>query len=156
MRNAPGQGGAHHSDEASKEQRSTVPPFPSYTPIRPPDYVIHDDRLCLVKHSKRGSTAVPLANFAAWITGDRWVEPEGQVYKRGQLVAARPGYRVYTVNGVLDTGDVLPTVRVKARDFASLAWIPERWGSRVIIYPGPAKAHVAAGIQALYGVEVGT
>ncbi len=116
-------------------QRERERPKPKYNDWRDTysklaDYALRSGELYRVKMRYNQTTKdyepeyIPLANFTAHIAKEL-VRDDGQEAKT-----------VFEVEGFLAEGRELLAVNVDAGKFASMSWVPELWGSDVIVSPG--------------------
>lgn len=108
-----------------------------------PRYRVHNGQVEVARVEGRGEhrevVYTPLANFAAVITRQVWVddgsgEPE----------------KIYEIKGYLATGEPLPLARVRASEFSGMGWVGREWGALAVVRPGQAvKDQLRAAIQFL-------
>src|SRR5262249_49476509 len=90
------------------------------------------------KQTSNGVVAVPLCNFAAQIVEDVMLDNGVETT------------RVWMIEGRLCTGEELPSIRVPAQRFASMAWVAEQWGVGAVVHAGQAtKDYLREAIQRL-------
>jgi hypothetical protein len=87
-------------------------------------YTIENGRLCRVRNTKDGPVVDPLANFSARVT-EEIVQDDGAEVTRA-----------FILTGVLDSGQLLPTVRVPAAQFAGMSWVTGQWGLQAVVRAG--------------------
>jgi hypothetical protein len=87
-------------------------------------YRVAGGRICREKQTKTETVVLPLSNFVAQIVEEIIVD-DGQETQRS-----------FELEGVTDSGLVLPRVRVPADRFSAMAWPTETWGNRAVIYAG--------------------
>ncbi len=99
-------------------------------------YIIHNGCLTYMKPTNYGFTEVQLSNFSAEIVEE--VTRDDGVERTKHL----------RIKGRLATGDALPSVDVTAKEFPSLNWVIERWGTQAVVFPN-ARGYIPAAIQLL-------
>lgn len=88
-------------------------------------YQIQDGRFCAVRVNKSGGIWInPLCNFVARVT-------EEDVLDDGAETT-----RAFVLEGMLESREPLPAVRIPAARFGGMSWVPERWGLRAIVRAG--------------------
>ena len=104
----------------------------------PGSYFIQDGRLCWAKPTRDGAIITPLCNFEAAVTEE--VILDDGVDRT----------RTFAIQGTLNTGEPLPSVRIPASRFTGMGWVPEAWGVRAVVNAGFAsREHLRAAIQIL-------
>lgn len=87
-------------------------------------YRVEGGRICREKFTRDGAIVEPLCNFTATVTEeiilDDGVEPTW----------------AFLVEGCLETGEHLPSVRISANRFAGMGWVTEAWGLRAVVRAG--------------------
>jgi len=101
------------------------------------EYQQDGDGLWLVKHSAQGSERFQLTNFGANIIADI-IEDDGTPETK----------RFFELEA--HYGGTYASVRVPAKDFHTMSWVPETVGAKARVFPGAfMKEHAAAAIQDL-------
>jgi len=82
-------------------------------------------RLCLETYDRQGMPQTrPLANFSARIEEEISRDDGLQVRKE------------FRVNGILESGRLLPPAQIQAKEFDSLVWVRREWGAAAALAPG--------------------
>lgn len=102
-------------------------------------YQIVDGRVCHIRTDRRGNEITePLANFAAHVDEEITFDDGADLR------------REFRLSGKLANGESMPTARVGAIEFASLAWVTREWGIRAVVAAGTGtKDHLRTAIQHL-------
>jgi hypothetical protein len=86
--------------------------------------------------TRNGIVDVPLCNFVARITEERKVDDGAEVESR------------LVIDGQLAGGRMLPPAEIPIRQFSTMNWVLEQWGTRAIISAGfSAKERIREAIQ---------
>jgi hypothetical protein len=110
----------------------------SNAPVRRPPYTIDGGRIIYRRATSHGVVPVQLCNFVAKVSEEILLDDGVEET------------RVFVVDGRLDSGEQLPRVQVPAKQFASMAWVTERWGVRPVLHAGYShRDHLRAAIQCL-------
>ena len=98
-------------------------------------------RLSYAKEDRDGGVQIiPLANFIASIARETVVD-DGITETR-----------YFEIDGTVDTGQKLPTIRVPAAQFAGMGWPTASWGARAYVFSGAStKDRAREAIQRLSG-----
>lgn len=83
-------------------------------------YTINEGCLCAIKDDIPN----PLCNFSAKITEDI-LKDDGKTQVRW-----------YKVSGINLKNQTLASIEIQAKDYKSLNWIPDAWGSKALVYAG--------------------
>lgn len=97
-------------------------------------YTINNGCLTHLKPTNYGYTEVQLSNFSAEIVEEITRDDGAEATKH------------LRIKGSLASGESLPSANVSAKEFPSLNWVIERWGTRAVIFPN-ARGHVPTAIQ---------
>jgi len=116
----------HSVDDLLALASPTIRPVPTATDshdVQAP-YRIQGGRICYEKDTRDGSVIVPLCNFVA------------RVAEEIELDDGQETSRAFAIEGCLESGQVLPSVRVPADRFAAMNWVTGAWGLRPVVRAG--------------------
>lgn len=91
-----------------------------------PKYRVERGRICARRITEEGDLWRPLCNFIAYVSEE--VELDDGV----------EATRAFVVDGSLESGSQLPTIRVPVDQFSGMAWVPKSWGLRAVVGSGLA------------------
>ncbi|MBS1983580.1 MAG: hypothetical protein JST16_05350 [Bdellovibrionales bacterium] len=101
-------------------------------------YEVVDGSIHWNKKTQDGPVPTPLCNFSARIVSE-------EVHDDGIELRT-----LFKIEGRLSSGRALFNASVVAKDFSSLAWVTENWGTQAVVYAGSSKKdHLRAAIQIL-------
>ena len=107
---------------ADKDQQGQSRPPSTYP------YVVDHGRIARLKQIKQGESineyAEPLCNFDA------------QIKEEIILDDGADPTRAFIIEGHLDSGPSLPSVRIPASRFSGMTWVTESWGMRAVVRAG--------------------
>jgi len=89
-------------------------------------YQIEAGRICFTRKTQEGPIPVPLCNFAARVV-EEVILDNGLETNRAFLIA-----------GTLESGMLLPAVRVPAERFSGMSWVTSSWGLGAVVCAGLA------------------
>jgi hypothetical protein len=99
---------------------------------------IEGGRICHVKDTQNGTFLVPLCNFVA------------RVIEEVEFDDGQETRRAFTIEGSLESGQVLPPVRVPVDRFGGMNWVTSSWGLPAVVRAGlPTKDLLREAIQRL-------
>jgi hypothetical protein len=87
-------------------------------------YTVSRGCICFIKRTPETTVLVPLSNFNARIAAEVSTDD------------GRETTREFEIEGILDSGLSLPTVRVAVGKFAAMNWPIEQWGHRAAVAAG--------------------
>jgi hypothetical protein len=87
-------------------------------------YRIEGGRIVRERMTKDGPVVESLCNFNAW------------VHEEVVLDDGAEATRAFQIQGKLENGSPLPSVRIAANRFAGMTWVTESWGMRTIVRAG--------------------
>lgn len=93
-------------------------------PLQEGPYCVTGGRICHVRVTQNGEVLVPLCNFSA------------QVIEELELDDGSEISRAFVLEGKLDTGRGLPTVRIPAERFSGMTWVTSSWGLKAVVAAG--------------------
>ncbi len=103
-------------------------------------YKVVGNTICHEKKTPDGPVTIPLCNFNTQIIGEE-IRDDG---------AER--ITVFSIEGTLQDGKLLPKADVPAERYSSMNWITANWGTAPVIYAGQGtKDHLRVAIQLLSG-----
>ena len=109
-------------DGAAQQDQSEPPKVSTYP------YVVEHGRISRLKQVKHGESideyAEPLCNFDA------------QINEEVILDDGADATRAFMIDGRLDSGSSLPSVRIPASRFSGMTWVTESWGMRAVVRAG--------------------
>lgn len=87
-------------------------------------YRIVDGCICLEKDTQHGPIQKPLSNFTAYVKEEIVLDDGAETT------------RAFVLRGALANGTILPSIRVPAAKFGSMAWVIDYWGCSAIVGAG--------------------
>lgn len=109
--------------------------------LSPETYHRQNGFLCWNRVTKEGPISTPLCNFDARIVQQE-IRDDGLSTKT-----------IFQIEGVLVSGQALPTACVPAEQFSGLNWVVKSWGTLAIVYAGShIRDHLRTAIQVLSGI----
>lgn len=115
----PGKVKSNGSAPSEKEPLEATPNADACFP-----YKVKDGLICVQKNTREGAVDAPLCNFTAKVTEEVVLDDGAETT------------RAFQVQGKLDTGIPLPSVRVPAARFSSMNWVASEWGLSAVVRAG--------------------
>ena len=115
----PGKVKSNGSAPSEKEPPEAMPKFDACLP-----YKIKNGQICVSKNTSAGPVDAPLCNFTARVKEEVVLDDGAETT------------RAFQVEGKLDTGMSLPSVRVPASRFAGMNWVADSWGLSAVVRAG--------------------
>ncbi len=87
-------------------------------------YRVQGGCIAVERTTRDGPVVVPLCNFEARVTEEVTLDDSADTT------------RAFVLEGKLESGEVLPAVRVPATRFSGMAWVTDCWGLRAVVRAG--------------------